>query len=694
MTKYSSSYHRLAKIYSKQAGVELLIRGDGFSTTGKSIYIADIPDELNRKLKDPCLAGLLHECLHVEHTKMRTLGEIRNLPEQDREIFTKYKGLGNNIEDIRMLALGQKQYEGMNGLQKTGLTFLKGYIIKAIDEKEIDHATLLGICIHYKKSNMDVSFIPKTFREMAEKTEHIWSDPGWKPYEKGHLQSMEITKGIIKKLKLEHEKIKEEQEKGKEEDEDEDESTEDDSEDDSEEGNGESGEGEGGDGSDDTDSPDESGDSGDESGSDEDEDEETEDDDEGSGGSTDSSDLDEEQEKDSSEEGDSDEEGDEDGGGERDDVSESESDGVESGSEESDGEPKGKDNKIDGEDLEKDLENLLDQEYKEKKDGTISNSLSEGVMKAIEGLLRLEVQDWNHKNNQHVPHPDVIPMDVEEKVYNPWKKGKENEYKIKELERSFSEISSGVDVETRKLKARILPLLLAEKRSSFRFEQEEGVIDDAQLYKLLKGNGKIYKQRVPGKKVNTAVSILNDVSGSMSGSPIDMLRPTLLVIADTLFSLKIPFEILTFTTVRGRSVHITTEDRDIYNRFEPLRHTIVKDFNQNHLLARKLIPLIQASCNNIDNESVVWAARRLAERNEQRKILFVLSDGQPAGHCTHYRLLGKDLKEQVKKIEKSGIEVVGIGLLTSTPKKFFLLLVRLIVLMKFQLRSMKLLLRN
>jgi cobalamin biosynthesis protein CobT len=76
-------------------------------------------------------------------------------------------------------------------------------------------------------------------------------------------------------------------------------------------------------------------------------------------------------------------------------------------------------------------------------------------------------------------------------------------------------------------------------------------------------------------------------------------------------------------------------------------------------------------CENTDGESVLWAAARLATRKEKRRILFVLSDGQPQNGDTDSDKLDAHLKEVVKMVSKHGIECVGIGILTDCVKEFY-----------------------
>jgi len=196
---------------------------------------------------------------------------------------------------------------------------------------------------------------------------------------------------------------------------------------------------------------------------------------------------------------------------------------------------------------------------------------------------------------------------------------------------------------------------------------------------LQKGNGNIYKRKVLGKKVNTAITILCDVSGSMSGQKIKMLRSTLLVIGDTMFALKLPFEILSYTTSHCRHPEVQKIREDYYqnsrqspyNRIEPLLLTIIKDFNDSYSNIRNLIPMMDSSRNTPTNEAFKWGCKRLVQRNENRKILFILEDGHPGLDNSNRNILEKDLKENIVDAEKNGIEIIGIGLLSRGVENFY-----------------------
>ena len=73
--------------------------------------------------------------------------------------------------------------------------------------------------------------------------------------------------------------------------------------------------------------------------------------------------------------------------------------------------------------------------------------------------------------------------------------------------------------------------------------------------------------------------------------------------------------------------------------------------------------------NNADGEAIMFAYNRLIQRKEKRKILLVLSDGQPA--CGKPRI-AEYTKAVIQKIESDKlIEIVGIGLLYASVDEFY-----------------------
>jgi nitric oxide reductase activation protein len=110
-------------------------------------------------------------------------------------------------------------------------------------------------------------------------------------------------------------------------------------------------------------------------------------------------------------------------------------------------------------------------------------------------------------------------------------------------------------------------------------------------------------------------------------------------------------------------------DLSAYNRtVERLDLQIYKRFG-----AADLSGLADIECGheNPDGEALAWAAGRLAEHRADRKILMVLSDGDPATGDGNPAILRSDLHARVDAIGRAGIEIVGVGILDDAVEAFY-----------------------
>ena len=95
---------------------------------------------------------------------------------------------------------------------------------------------------------------------------------------------------------------------------------------------------------------------------------------------------------------------------------------------------------------------------------------------------------------------------------------------------------------------------------------------------------------------------------------------------------------------------------------------IVKDFSEvytNRVRAR--IGGLEHSGLTYLPDGITLAAEALKKRLDESKVLVVVSDFFPSG----YENIEEELKEKVKKIEKSGIGVIGIGVNSKAVKNYF-----------------------
>lgn len=243
---------------------------------------------------------------------------------------------------------------------------------------------------------------------------------------------------------------------------------------------------------------------------------------------------------------------------------------------------------------------------------------------------------------------------------------------------------SGKDRGYAKSKKQVEPMVISIRQSlerifkvvenaRWRSERERGLIQASSLAKMASNPNfrTIFKEQLKNETTNIAVSILIDLSGSMSGIKLETAKLAATAMSEALKGLDITFEVAGFhsTPCSKMSNYSSTikETTRFSRRHEVLEHHVYKTFDSASLVG---ISHLESGGNNNDGESVLWMAKRLMERKEKRKVLIVMSDGMPAGEGG-FGTLQNDLREKVKRIEKAGIETVGIGIQTDAVKAFY-----------------------
>ncbi|WP_259294905.1 cobaltochelatase CobT-related protein [Paraburkholderia sp. DHOC27] len=232
--------------------------------------------------------------------------------------------------------------------------------------------------------------------------------------------------------------------------------------------------------------------------------------------------------------------------------------------------------------------------------------------------------------------------------------------------------------ETAQLKARLERALSADERTRWRREQERGEIDRTALARLATTPGyrTPFRIRRATRGRDVAVTLLIDRSGSMAGRKIELARLCAAALADVLTQLGFACEVLGYSSIESPQMQqlcarqrAAGVDLRRYNRLvERLDLQIYKRFG-----APDLSGLTGIDCGheNPDGEALAWAATRLADHPAERRILMVFSDGYPATGDGDPLVLRSDLRERVAAIQKRGIELVGVGVLTDAVEAFY-----------------------
>ena len=228
-----------------------------------------------------------------------------------------------------------------------------------------------------------------------------------------------------------------------------------------------------------------------------------------------------------------------------------------------------------------------------------------------------------------------------------------------------------------KLANRLQRLLLAKQNTNWNFNLEEGILDTARLHRVIAepGHPLSYKQETETNFKDTVVTLLIDNSGSMRGRSISLAAICGDIIGSTLERCKIKTEVLGFTTKHwkgGESKQKWISEGSFMNpgRLNDIRHIIFKSADNSWRRARKYFgSMLKEGLlkENIDGEALTWSHDRLIKRNEERKILIVISDGAPVDDSTlsanRENYLESHLKKIIAQIEtESPVELQAIGI--------------------------------
>ncbi len=227
------------------------------------------------------------------------------------------------------------------------------------------------------------------------------------------------------------------------------------------------------------------------------------------------------------------------------------------------------------------------------------------------------------------------------------------------------------------VRQRLLQSLLAEPKARWRGDLEEGSVNPRALHRLVcpasgrDGTPHVFRRRERVKKLRTAVTLLVDESSSMRGSRIMLAAETALVFCEALSRLNIATSVIGFSTaqhdpnLQSALAQTGLTKQEIKERYRtiPLRHTVYKRFGEAfHKVSGRMDTMKALSLTPL-GESMLFAARLLAERHEERKVLFVLTDGMPAVDLHPEDITFSHARDAIKRIEKAGMDVALLGIM-------------------------------
>ena len=241
------------------------------------------------------------------------------------------------------------------------------------------------------------------------------------------------------------------------------------------------------------------------------------------------------------------------------------------------------------------------------------------------------------------------------------------------LDQQLASLKGAVSRLANKLQRR----LQAKQNRTWKFDLEEGLLDAAKLSRIVLNptTPLSFKQESSTNFKDTVVSLLIDNSGSMRGRPISIAAISTEILAKTLERCNVKCEILGFTTKawkggQSREKWLAEGRQKNPGRLNDLRHIIYKNADEPWRRAKLNLGLMMKEGllkENIDGEALDWAHKRIIKREENRKILLVISDGAPVDDSTlsvnPANYLEKHLRYVINKIETTNrVQLLAIGI--------------------------------
>ncbi len=226
------------------------------------------------------------------------------------------------------------------------------------------------------------------------------------------------------------------------------------------------------------------------------------------------------------------------------------------------------------------------------------------------------------------------------------------------------------------LAKRLQGLLCVPEHSGHDSGAEEGLLDAARLGQLIASptESRLFKTERLEPVAAATITFLVDCSGSMKQHA-EGLAAFLDVLVRALERIEVPCEVLGYTTGAwngGRSLKDWRRAGAPQNpgRLNELSHLVFKDAATSWRTGRPgLAAMLKSTLyrEGIDGEAVRWALSRLGARDEERRILVVVSDGSPADGATANanddNYLQHDLATVLRGAETAGTTtILGLGL--------------------------------
>jgi len=210
------------------------------------------------------------------------------------------------------------------------------------------------------------------------------------------------------------------------------------------------------------------------------------------------------------------------------------------------------------------------------------------------------------------------------------------------------------------LKSAMSTYLMSRARRAWSRGLEEGdYIDRERIHQTLRpGKPAIFKNRRDRSLINTAVELTIDLSASMAE---DITTSAAIVLAEALSSVpKIALAITGFSTSADYAYQSIGKTPGV-GRIVGIQHFIFKDFDEPYTNCRGALGALRTVACTPLGEAYGKSLEHILHRPEPRRVIWLVSDGQPEFPTGDYKHSDYSLMKTVhKKSQSLGIETLGI----------------------------------
>jgi cobalamin biosynthesis protein CobT len=245
---------------------------------------------------------------------------------------------------------------------------------------------------------------------------------------------------------------------------------------------------------------------------------------------------------------------------------------------------------------------------------------------------------------------------------------------------SYDRLLEGMQGDVNAIRRRLERALVSKQNRDWLRGQEEGRLDSRRFAAVVAGRTSVFKTRTERAEIDTALSLLVDLSGSMCHhGKAGVARDCVMAICEAVDRAGVAYEVIGFDNRRElprgwkEQVERGVEAGTRYARWEPLDMVIFKAFEDRLFEAKGGIANIPdfAYGENTDGEALLMAYARLKARPERRKVLLTLSDGAPAAKSHDPAGLQKHLRTAIETLRADGCSCLGVGIMDGTVSHYY-----------------------